>query len=116
MIEKMLDSLKKNRIGILLILAASISTAFGQFFWKYSEGHINGSLILGFFLYFIGAVLMIIAFRFGSLSVLHPLLSMGYVFAMLIGTILLDESLSTHHIIGNAFIIIGALLLGGGDD
>ena len=109
-------SFRKNRIGILLILAASLSTAFGQFFWKYSEGQINGSLVMGFLLYFIGALLMIIAFRFGSLSVLHPLLSMGYVFALLIGTIFLGESLTSHHLIGNAFIVIGALLLGGSDD
>ena len=56
-------SFKKNRIGILLILAASLDR-FWTVLLEYSGGQINGSLITGFFLYFIGALLMIIAFRF----------------------------------------------------
>ena len=116
MFKEMVTSIKKNRIGIVLILTAALSTAFGQFFWKLSEGQINFNLIIGFFLYSIGAILMIIAFRFGSLSVLHPLLSIGYVFALFIGTYFLGESLTTKHIIGNVFIVVGALLIGGSDD
>jgi drug/metabolite transporter (DMT)-like permease len=109
------QSFQKNKVGIFFILAASISTASGQMFWKLSNGALNFYLLLGFVLYFIGAVLMIIAFRFGSLSVLHPLLSMGYVFALLLGVMFLDESISMTHIIGTLLIIGGAILIGGGD-
>jgi drug/metabolite transporter (DMT)-like permease len=109
------ESFQKNKIGILFILVASISTAGGQMFWKLSNGAINFYLLLGFFFYFIGAVLMIIAFRFGSLSVLHPLLSIGYVFGIFFGVLFLHEQITFMHIVGTAFIMIGAILIGGGD-
>jgi hypothetical protein len=46
--NEFIQSLKKNKIGIALILAASISTASGQMFWKLSGGQWNRYLILGF--------------------------------------------------------------------
>lgn len=111
-----IQSLKKNKIGIALILAASISTASGQMFWKLSGGQWNRYLILGFLFYGVGAVLMTIAFRFGSLSVLHPLLSMGYVFALLLGITFLNEQITVMQTVAVALIIAGAILIGGGDD
>jgi len=110
-----IQSLQKNKIGILLILIASTSTAGGQMFWKLSGGQLNGDLLLGFSLYFVGAVLMIIAFRFGSLSVLHPLLSVGYVFALLLGGAFLHEKVTILNIVGTLLIASGAILIGGGD-
>ncbi|MBO1582031.1 DMT family transporter [Bacillus sp. XF8] len=109
------NSIKNNQIGIVLILIASFSTAVGQLLWKLSNGHINLYFLIGFFMYFVGAALMIVAFRFGSLSVLHPLLSMGYVFALFLGTFFLGESLTYQHILGTILIVIGAVLIGGSD-
>ncbi|SIS42364.1 EamA family transporter [Salimicrobium flavidum] len=109
-------SLKKNSLGIVLMIAAALQTALGQMFWKMSDGEINLQLIIGFFLYGMGAVLMIVSFRYGSLSVLHPLLSIGYVFALFFGSLILQETLSEANLIGTGLIIIGAALIGGGDD
>ncbi|MCA0985526.1 EamA family transporter [Halobacillus yeomjeoni] len=108
-------SLKENRIGIILMILASLQTALGQMFWKMSEGEINYFLFIGFFLYFLGAVLMIVSFRFGSLSVLHPLLSIGYVFALFFGSVILQESITESNLLGTFLIIVGAALIGGGD-
>jgi uncharacterized membrane protein len=69
-----------------------------------------------FILYFCGAALMIIAFKFGDLSILHPLLSFGYIFSIFLGGIFLGESLTGIQITGIAVIILGATLIGGGDD
>ncbi|MCA1010842.1 EamA family transporter [Halobacillus halophilus] len=110
------QSLKENRIGILFMVLASLQTALGQMFWKMSDGGINFFLILGFFLYFLGAVMMIVSFRFGSLSVLHPLLSIGYVFALFFGSIILQETITESNLVGTALIIVGAALIGGGDN
>jgi drug/metabolite transporter (DMT)-like permease len=111
-----IQSLKKNKIGIVLILLASMSTASGQMFWKLSGGQWNRYLILGFLFYGVGAVLMTVAFRFGSLSVLHPLLSVGYVFALLLGITFLNEQITAMQAIAVVLIIAGAVLIGGGDD
>lgn len=110
-----IKSLNNNKVGILFILCASLTTAFGQMFWKLSGGSSIYYILLGFFLYFLGAVLMIVAFRFGSLSVLHPILSMGYVFAIFIGIIFLNEIINMKQIAGIVCIILGAILIGGGD-
>jgi uncharacterized membrane protein len=59
---------------------------------------------------------MTVAFRFGSLSVLHPLLSMGYVFALLLGITFLNEQITVMQTVAVALIIAGAILIGGGDD
>jgi drug/metabolite transporter (DMT)-like permease len=114
--NEFIQSLKKNKIGIVLILLASMSTASGQMFWKLSGGQWNRYLILGFLFYGVGAVLMTVAFRFGSLSVLHPLLSMGYVFALLLGITFLNEQITAMQTVAVALIIVGAILIGGGDD
>ena len=114
--EKILESLKKNKIGIIIIIISAITTAFGQYFWKISEGSKIIELLIGFSLYGIGAILMIIAFKFGSLSVLHPMMSIGYIIALLIGYFLLDEDITKFKIIAIIFILIGVVLRGVGDE
>ncbi|WP_297712689.1 EamA family transporter [Clostridium sp.] len=114
--EKVILSLKKNKIGILIMIVSAICTAFGQYFWKISEGNIIKDLVIGFFLYGIGAIIMIIAFKFGSLSVLHPMMSIGYIVALFIGYFLLGEYITVMKVVGIIFILIGVTLIGVGDE
>ncbi|GAK03013.1 membrane protein [Geomicrobium sp. JCM 19037] len=113
--QRIVRSLQNNWLGIVLMIAASFSTAIGQFLWKLSGAEINVELIAGFMLYGAGAVLMIIAFRFGALSVLHPLLSIGYVVAVFLGVFFLQETLSIANVAGTILIVCGAVFIGGGD-
>lgn len=113
--NKFFASIQENKIGILFMTIAALSTSTGQLFWKLSGGAINLSLIIGFFIYFLGAVFMIVAYKFGSLSVLHPFLSLGYIFAMAFGTIFLHEVITLNMLIGTCLILFGVLLIGGGD-
>ena len=62
--DKILLSLKKNKVGIMIILFSAICTAFGQYCWKVWEAKGLLTLFIGFVLYGIGAVSMIIAFKF----------------------------------------------------
>ncbi|WP_133015267.1 EamA family transporter [Clostridium cuniculi] len=114
--EKLLESLRKNKIGIIMIITSAVITAFGQYFWKISEGSKIIELLIGFSLYGIGAILMIIAFKFGSLSVLHPMMSIGYVVALFIGYFLLGENITIFKVIAIIFILIGVILMGVGDE
>jgi drug/metabolite transporter (DMT)-like permease len=110
-----MDSIKKNRIGICIILFASLLTATGQMFWKMSGGADILFVLIGFLFYGVGAVLMIAAFRFGSLSVIHPMLSFSYIFALLFGRFLLRETISPLQLLGVLTIMAGVVLIGGGD-
>lgn len=114
--NKFIQSIKNNRTGIMLIVLAALMTSVGQLFWKLSSTNQIIFLFLGFVLYAIGAILMILAFRYGSLSVIHPMLSFGYVFALLLGTVVLKEKISNFQYIGILLIIIGVVLIGGGDE
>jgi drug/metabolite transporter (DMT)-like permease len=114
--KRFVGSIKKNQVGILLILISSITLAIGQFYWKISSGHLLIPLLFGFAIYIIGAISMIFAYRYGSFSVLHPMMSFSYVFAFILGFFFLNEVASMAKIGGLVLIIIGIVLIGGGDD
>ena len=110
-----IESIKKNIKGIILMIIAALCTSVGQLFWKLSHSSNIKLVLIGFVCYGLGAVLMIIAFRFGSLSVLHPFLTTGYIFAIILGITELHESISSAQYIAIAMIILGVTLIGGGD-
>lgn len=110
------NSIRKNSKGIILIIISALFTSVGQLFWKLSAGSDLKYVFLGFVCYGLGAVIMIIAFRFGSLSVLHPFMSVGYIFALILGRLQLKERVSPIECIAVAIIILGVTLIGGGDD
>jgi drug/metabolite transporter (DMT)-like permease len=113
--QAIFHSIKKNLKGIIIIIFAAVLTSIGQLFWKLSYNTNIKWLILGFICYGVGAVCMIVAFRYGNLSVLHPMLSTGYIFALILGRVILKEQISLTQIIAIIIIIIGVTLIGGGD-
>jgi undecaprenyl phosphate-alpha-L-ara4N flippase subunit ArnE len=68
-------------------------------------------LLLGFVVFGCGAVLMILAYRYGELSVLQPVNSMSYVYSLFLGHIVFHEEITVFKILGVAAIIAGVLLL-----
>lgn len=111
----MIDSLKKNKTGILLMLLSSIFACVGQMMWKLATTGSIWYLIIGFGLYGIGALVMLIAYKFGSLSVLQPVLSMNYVLALLLGFFVFNETISLLRILGVVTIVTGVVFIGLGD-
>ncbi len=104
---------KKLWIGIILMVVSSLITSIGQLMWKLSaENNLIWMYILGFALYGIGAFLMIIAFKFGELSVLHPMMSVGYIMSIILGAVILNENISSHKLLGIGLIIVGMFFLG----
>ena len=114
--DKFLLSLKKNKIGIAIIIFSAICTAFGQYCWKVWEAKGMLTLLIGFVLYGIGAISMIIAFKLGSLSVLHPMMSIVYVFALFIGYFMLGEAITLTKVLGILLILLGVAFIGMGDE
>lgn len=109
-------SFEKNKKGIVLIIIAALFTVLGQYFWKLSHANNIEFVIIGFLFYGIGAVGMIIAFKFGSFSVLHPMMSINYIFTILLAYFTLGESINLYKIIGLLFIMIGITCVGVGDE
>ena len=96
-----LASIHKNKKGIGLMAISSLFVATGQLFWKLSVDHGLGSLVIGFVLYGVGASLMILAYRYGALSVLQPMLSLNYIFAIIFAWLILNEALTGTEIYRN---------------
>lgn len=112
----MIESFKKNRIGIILMLFSSLFVCFGQLMWKMSFEKGIMWIGVGFGLYGIGALIMIIAYKFGSLSVLQPMLSLNYVLSIALAAVVLKESITFKKILGVLIIITGVIIIGGGDE
>ena len=97
------------------MIVSSLFVSFGQMFWKMFHTEGVWALILGLLLYAAGAIVMIIAYKYGKLSVLQPMLCLAYVFAIFIAVFILNESMTPFRIAGIAVIILGVILIGGGD-
>ena len=112
----MLKSILKNKKGIILMLLSSICVCIGQLLWKLSSSGNIILLISGFFFYGIGALIMIIAYRFGELSVLQPMLSLNYVLSIFLAVTILKEEITILKLAGVFIIIAGVIIIAGGDD
>lgn len=98
------------------MLVSSICACIGQLLWKLSAD--NGVLImlLGFCFYGAGALVMLIAYKFGKLSVLQPMLSLNYVISIIIGAVVLKEPVTILKCVGVLIIVFGVILIAGGDE
>ena len=112
----MIQSLKKNKRGIFLMALSALLASFGQMFWKMYHTEGLWALALGFVLYAGGALLMIIAYKYGKLSVLQPMICLSYVFAIFISVFILREIIPPVRIVGIMVIIFGVVLIGSGDE
>lgn len=104
--------INRQKLSILFMIIASIFTAFGQLCWKLFEAKGIGFLLMGFILYGIGAMAMMIAFKGGELSVLYPVMCVGYIIAIINGGIFLGEAVSISQTIGIISIIMGVVFIG----
>lgn len=59
---------------------------------------------------------MLIAYKFGKLSVLQPMLSLNYVLSIILGAIVLKEPVTILKCIGVLIIISGVTMIVGGDE
>ncbi|MFE9277964.1 EamA family transporter [Paenibacillus glucanolyticus] len=101
-----------HKIAIGFILCSAFITSIGQALWKVSEGTNLFLVLFGLILYIFGAAFMIIAYKYGKLSVLQPLLCAGYIFSIFIGFFFLNEDITLQKFMGIAIISFGAIMIG----
>lgn len=95
--------------GILLMLICAVCLATGQFIWKSCDEIFP--LVIGFGVYGLGALAMLCAYQFGSVSTLQPINSVSYLIAAILGNIYFHEMISTGRMMGIIIIIAGVILL-----
>ena len=102
----------RKQIAIFLMFLCAICLCLGQLIWKLMPDYNLIFLLSGFLVYAIGAFSMILAYRYGELSVLQPINSMSYVFSTIIAIFILNEKVLFINIIGIILIISGVIAIG----
>jgi len=105
-------------IGLMILTTAF--TSFAQVFYKFGAAKLefnffslitNLPLIIGMALYILGAVIMIIAFKGGEVSVLYPVVATSYIWVSLLSVYFFGEGLNLFRLGGIFVIIFGIVFI-----
>jgi len=104
-----------------LVLTASLVGSFGAVFLKAGAGKLsqglrylifNYRLAAGVALFLGSSYFYVLGVRRGELSVLYPMVSLGYVWTLLWSRLFFGESITRNKIIGLTLILLGITLVG----
>lgn len=106
--------------SMLLVFAASVIGSFGAVFLKQGAARLNGTLlgflnsrlVLGVALFLGSSVFYAWGIRGGDLSVLYPMVSLGYVWTLLWSRLFFHETFTRPKIIGLALVLLGVFFVG----
>ena len=110
------------KLGIALMVLCTLFTAFGQLFYKYGsetfsftlQGILtNHFLFLGFFFYGVGAIILMMALKYGNLSLLYPFVSLNFIWVTLLSVFKLNEHINSFKINAIILVILGVFFIGG---
>lgn len=109
--------------SMALVLVASFIGSFGAVFLKAGSNRANGfwtllvnpRLALGVFLYLLSTFFYLMGIRHGELSVLYPMVSLGYVFTLLWSRLFFKEAFTREKFLGLSLVLLGIVLLGLGN-
>ena len=112
--------------AIIMMVFCTALTSFAQVFYKKGSALLsfnllelitNYNLIIGLIMYATAAVIMIIAFKYGEVTVLYPIVTLSYVWVSLLSVYYFNEVMNFYKWLGVLIIIIGIIFIGfGGKD
>ncbi len=106
--------------SIILVLVGSFIGSFGAVFLKAGSAMLkrdlwsfllNWKLMAGIFFYVLSSVFFVMGVKKGELTILYPLVSLGYVWTLLWSRVFFKEPLTTAKFVGLATIMFGIVLL-----
>ncbi len=108
--------------SMFLVFLAGIVGSFGAVFLKLGAMRmtksiwslINSRLIFGVSLYLGSTVIYLSALKGGELSVLYPMVSLGYIWTLLWSKLFFKEAIGGAKFAGLALIVLGVVLVGMG--
>jgi drug/metabolite transporter (DMT)-like permease len=106
---------------MVLVTIGSFIGSFGAVFLKSGATRLernfsslvrNWHLAAGVFFFVASSIFFVLGLREGELSVLYPMVSLGYVWTLLWSRMFFGERLTTTKLAGLALILFGVLLVG----
>jgi multidrug transporter EmrE-like cation transporter len=112
--------MKTHPMAIVAVALATFLTATGQLFYKLGANNLiigpelftNWPLLAGLCIYAVSAGILIIALKFGELSVLYPVVALSFVWVNILSAHFLGEPLNIFKWVGVVFIIGGVSSIG----
>ncbi len=109
--------------SILLVFLAGVVGSFGAVFLKLGAGRLdggllsflNGRLVFGVALYLGSSVIYATGLRGAQLSVLYPMVSLGYIWTVLWARLFFREAFTGRKMAGLGLILLGVALVGLGE-
>jgi drug/metabolite transporter (DMT)-like permease len=106
--------------SMLLVFTASIIGSFGAVFLKMGAARLNGSvlsfvntrLLLGVTLFLGSSVFYAFGIKGGELSVLYPMVSLGYIWTLLWSRLFFNEPFTRNKFLGLGLILLGVFFVG----
>ena len=106
--------------SMALVLTGSIIGSFGAVFLKLGAARWKGDiwglfswrLALGVGLYLGSSVIYTLGIKHGQLSVLYPMVALGYVWALLWARLFFDERFTRQKQLGLGLVLIGVVCVG----
>jgi len=105
---------------MMLVLLASFIGSFGAVFLKAAAGRfqlnlkallMNYYLAAGIGLYLLSSYFFVLGVRKGELTILYPMVSLGYIWTLFWSRIFFKEPLTTTKFVGLGMIVAGIVLL-----
>ena len=118
----------KRKLAIIIVLVCTLLVAIGQYLIKLGANRLSHAgllatmigiftipqLFAGYCLYAVFTVMFVYALRHGELSILYPLIALGYVWVTITAVVAFHETMNPFKIIGLLVIISGVGVLGWG--
>ena len=73
---------------------------------------LNPRLVAGYSLYGISTILLVVALRYGELSLLYPVIALTYVWVAILSVLVFHEYLNPLRLAGVVTIVVGVAILG----
>ena len=108
--------------SMLLVFSASVVGSFGAVFLKLGAAQLtksilsflNWRLVFGVALFLGSSVFYALGIKGGQLSVLYPMVSLGYIWTLVWSRLFFKESLTKQKFLGLGLILLGVFLVGKG--
>ena len=108
---------------MVLVFLCTVLGAAAQILMKVGMAHFtptlsgivtNVPLVLGYVLYGINTLMLVVALKDGELSMLYPIIALTYVWVTLLSYVVLDEKANVFKNVGIGTIVVGVAVLGRG--
>lgn len=122
-----IDRINERQRSLILVSLCTILGAAAQIFMKKgADPSIHGmiptviriftnlNMFVGYALYGISAILLVLALRKGQLSMLYPVIALTFVWVAILSVIVFKETMSPMRIAGVTTVVLGVALLGFG--